>query len=560
MDPLISFVLLLTTAITFASLFQKLSLSRIVGYIAGGVLIFTLVRNTGFSLNLQYSEPFEEIGLILFFFQVGTLLDILDIRKNFSLILSSELVALAIYWASASLLSLVLFSSELGKLILFLLLTNCSSASLITLFSMKHGINSETVKAVTLQASIEDLLQFTILSIILTLGKTSFSLYEVLMSSLKISAAAILIYFATSSILKRISSGGFVQKPTNKFLLALLTSLTVSLIAGGLGLPTFFGAFIAGISFKSSIDVSDIKEMLAGLWELGILFYFSSIGAQLVSVLLNGSWIPILAGGVIFGSLSIIIRSVALSVGGILSGIPLETAVQISFLISTLSENGIIFAGMLGSKGIIPPSFTGVAVIAIITSLLLQYPIAQRSQYLSLKVTKLIPSKMKERLSYISKYYHLSVDLALRVFSISSIFFASLLFISYAIEGIRYIILNMNLSSETITLALSAINATGIVAITILFIFALRSIYRIELRNEGLENKEEQLSKYGRGLGLLLSGIAVFIQLNILKDYIIIIGPNIMRPIDFVIFSIAFIAVLLTLIFGFKYRVSKNNQ
>lgn len=560
MDPLISFVLILTFAVIFASIFQRIKLSRIVGYVVGGMLIFGIVEKIGLSLDLQYSEPFKEIGLILFFFEVGTLLDISEMRMSFSRVISSELLALTIYWVSANFLSILFFSSELEKLILFLFLTNCSTASIVTLFSMKQEERRDIIKLATLQASIEDLVQFTIFSILITLEDSRLSLFGIMTSTLKIAGAAFLIYFVTSTILKKLRGGDFIKKPTNKFILALVFAMSVSLIAGSLGLPTFFGAFIAGISFKSSLGVSEISEMMSGLWELGVLFFFSSIGADVLHVLSNGGWVSILVKGALFGGISVMIRSIALSMGGILSGVPLETAVQLSFLISTLSENGMIFANMLSSKGILSSYITGIAVISVITSLLLQYPIAQKSHLLSLKTTQMIPVSIKDRLTYLSKYYYSSVDLAFKAFSISSYFFASLLIISYLIYGIKYILANMNLSLESLNIILSATNLFGVVTVTVLFIYTLRSIYRLELSEEKETSMMgEELKKYTRGFGVIISIITILIQLNMVKDFFTTIGSQIVQPEEFGIFTIALLVIMLTLIFSIRYKGKENS-
>ena len=561
MDPLLSIVLVMTFAVALASFFQKLKLSRVVGYVIGGLLLFAIAQDAGINLDLQYSEAIKSVGLILFFFEIGTLLDISEMRKNLSRVLSSELVAITIYWISASFLSFLFFSSELEKLVLFLLLTNCSSASMLAILSLKSDMKYDTLKLVILQASIEDLIQFMLFSILVVTGESRLSPYGGLIASLKLSGSAILIYAFINYILGKIKTNIFFQSPTNKFLFALLLAMSVSLAAGWFGMPEYFGAFIAGLAFKSSIGTAEISEMLSSFWELGILFYFSSIGADLVRFFSVGGWLPILIGGVAFGIVSIAIRSFALSVGGILSGVPLETAVENSLFISTMSEDGIIFIGILGSKGIIPPFITGLSVIAVITSLLFQQPVVQRSYILSMKATRVIPESIRKKLSHLSMFYYMSVDLALKAFSISSYFFASLLAITYSMDVARFVFRSMNLSAEVFNVAIAIARMIGLLSITVLYFLAIRSIYKIEANKESPEAKgDEVFNKVRKFMGILISAIAALVQLNILKDAVADLGVNLLKPLESIIFIISVIGILATLIFGFKYKAPGKDE
>ncbi|MGC8753232.1 MAG: hypothetical protein ACP5RO_06900, partial [Fervidicoccaceae archaeon] len=202
----------------------------------------------------------------------------------------------------------------------------------------------------------------------------------------------------------------------------------------------------------------------------------------------------------------------------------------------------------------------GIAVISVITSLLLQYPIAQKSHLLSLKTTQMIPVSIKDRLTYLSKYYYSSVDLAFKAFSISSYFFASLLIISYLIYGVKYILANMNLSLESLNIILSATNLFGVVTVTVLFIYTLRSIYRLELSEEKETSMMgEELKKYTRGFGVIISIITILIQLNMVKDFFTTIGSQIVQPEEFGIFTIALLVIMLTLIFSIRYKGKENS-
>jgi len=553
MDPIISMVLLLTFASSFASLFQRARMSRIVGYVFGGMVLYALTVKLGLSLDLTYSEPLKEVGLILFFFEIGTLLDVSEARKSFSRIVSTELVALTLYWVSASFLSFLLFSSELEKLILFLLLANCSSASIAVLLSSRSSRDEGLVKAVALQASIEDIIQFTIFSLLVTL-KGEFGGVAVLMAAIKVSASAVIIYFALSRVLRSIRGGEFLRDPLNKFLFALLIAMSSSLATGALGLPEFFGAFIAGLAFRSSLGTEEIEGMIAGLWELGILLYFSNVGSDVLGYFSSSSWLFELLAGVLIGALSIPIRSISLSLGGILGGMPLEAAVKNSFVLSSLSENGIIFIGMLGTAGGFAASrLIGVAVAAVMVSLLFQYRIVQSSDELTYKVIAFVPKLLRERLEALSKFYYLSVDLALKAFSTTSLFFAALLLITYSLDAAQLILRSINASPELSFYVLTSLRLLGIIGTAVLFLLTLRRLRNIEFEDEALHAKEsEALRRYRTGAAIVLSIAAVLIQLNILKDFIAGIGGEISEPEELLLIMLGVAGVLVTVVAGAK--------
>ncbi|MEM0292903.1 MAG: cation:proton antiporter [Fervidicoccaceae archaeon] len=552
MDPMLSLIVLLTFTGIFASLFQRIGINRVIGYLFGGIVVYALNQFGKISIDLQYTEPLKQIGLILFFFEVGSMFKISEMKQNFTRVLSAELVALTIYWISASFLSFLLFSSELEKLVLFLLLTNCSTASIVALLSKREF--ESLIPIAAFQTSLEDMIQFFLFSMILTVGSSPLTLQDVVLSLIKLSGSALFLYFLSTRALRRLQGSSFLGNPTNKFLLALLMALLFSTISDAMGLPSFFGAFIAGLSFNASIGKQGIGEMTEGLWELGLLFYFSSIGSELVSILSMESWMFMIGAGIAFGIMSFVIRSVALSVGEMMGGVPLESSVKISFILSTLSENGIIFTEMLGTKGIISPSLTGISITAVISSLLLQSQILSRTEALSSLAIRAVPGPLLEKMAHISKLYYLSVDSALRIFTITSYFFASLLAITYSIDALQAVLQRIepgSLGKNAILIA-SLLRSAGIVAVLIIFFFSMRSLYRLNL--EGRAIGEESLRKLKGAIGILASAIAIAVQANILKDVLSNFGMQIIGPLELIIVFLSIAAIALNIFLAWKYR------
>ncbi|MEM0047249.1 MAG: hypothetical protein QW437_06820, partial [Fervidicoccaceae archaeon] len=65
MDPMLSLIVLLTFTGIFASLFQRIGINRVIGYLFGGIVVYALNQFGKISIDLQYTEPLKQIGLIL---------------------------------------------------------------------------------------------------------------------------------------------------------------------------------------------------------------------------------------------------------------------------------------------------------------------------------------------------------------------------------------------------------------------------------------------------------------------------------------------------------------
>ncbi|AFH42566.1 Na_H_Exchanger domain containing protein [Fervidicoccus fontis Kam940] len=513
LDPLLSVLILLTVSGFIASTFQRFGFGRILGYIFGGIIIAYIALHFHISVDFSYTDALREIGLVLFFFEAGSSISISGLRASFSRVVAIELVSITFIWTLSSIVSFTLGFSQIERLFTFLLLVNCSMVTFYLISSDRGRLGTKIKQIATLQFSMEDIVQFSLFSILFSFSSSNVGIISGFQLFLKIAALSLIMFASAYLILRILSSSALVQEKTNKFILSLAIALGYVSISQYFGLPPLFGAFISGLAFSSTLGAGEIADMLVGMKEIGMLFYFSSLGADIG--LFNS--IKVIKYGIILGMLAVPIRMIGLFIGGILGGVTPENASLISLTLFPIAESGIIFADTLASSGMLASQMVGISTIAVMSTLIVSGAISSRIDTFALKLISFIPLNTRKALDGISKLYFSSIETLVGTFAILTRFVAIVLLVSYLSDMFSLIFQHINLSFSIEIIIRVIIGVLGSSLVLLAFIVTTNSMLRfISKRFNMLSNSSS--GNIGRVFVYLFGGITLVIELQLLYE------------------------------------------
>lgn len=362
--------------------FRRLGLSDIIGYVLGGVAASALMSGLGLDIvgSVTYGEPLSWLGLTLFFFTAGASVGPRGLLEHAHRVLAIELALYAILWFCSGLASWVVGAGHVERTALFVILVNSSTVFLASLLKRGSFVPQRIGERAIVQTCVEDLVQFGLFVQLLVAGgiMTASDPTKAVSQILGIATLGLILFYAFGRLLKHASETGFVDDKENKLVLAVGSVMLFSYLASLLGLPSLFGAFIVGVVFSKHLPLDDVKDVLNGLKSLGLLLYFTSLGARL-HLKLGGHEIAELLGiSVSLGVLILLVRALGLFVVTMLvTGRVLES-IYLALLLAPLSETGMIFADVLSREGVVPGRLVVFSIVITLTTLTLHGIVAPR--------------------------------------------------------------------------------------------------------------------------------------------------------------------------------------
>jgi Kef-type K+ transport system membrane component KefB len=325
-------VLLITIGVAVAWVLRRLGFLTLLGYIFGGV--FTALLSPYIELDvfkiLSYVEPLRWLGLTLFAFDVGASISFREIEKSVHRVAACESILYLFALLSSSIFIYAFSLNPIDRLLIFLVMVNSSTVAIMAVRIISPEISINAI----LQSSIEDVLQFSLLTLLMSIGLSPLDPFKIFTWILRV-AGSILIFLAVGEILlKALSKSRFIANRENKFFISIALALIFASASSILDLPPLFGSFIAGALSAIYLGVDDIYEMLKGVRELGMLIYFVTIGLELSMYIVEGDGLDmyLLLTGISLGVIAIAIRFLGLMFGTALSGSSARESISMALI------------------------------------------------------------------------------------------------------------------------------------------------------------------------------------------------------------------------------------
>ncbi|MBP5516388.1 MAG: cation:proton antiporter [Bacteroidales bacterium] len=544
MPPLfLDLAIILVTAGVITVVFKWLKQPLVLGYIVAGFFIgpyfpwFPAVKDAA---NVHV---WSDIGIVFLMFALGLEFSIKKLKKVGATGAITALTELAIMFLIGSSLGRILGWDSMDCIFLGCMLSISSTTIIIKSFDDLKLKQQKFTSSVTAVLVVEDLIAVLLLVLLSTISVSrNFDGGELALSLVK------LVFF----LIVWFIFGIFLIPTFLRWMRRYMTEETLCVVAVGLcfmmvvfasyvGFSTALGAFVMGAILAETIEADVIHRVITPLKNLFGAVFFVSVGMLVDPEILVEYLVPIL----VIAAAVIIFKSSSATLGVILSGKPLRSAVQCGFCFCQIGEFSFIIAGLGLSFGVINSDIYPIIVsVSIVTTFVTPYMIKAANPFFSFVEPKL-PVRLKEALEkYSNSAKQTSQKVSVRLFLKKQ--FSSILIygvINTAIILLSYTLLKPFLNSffvDEFGEPLFVGNLIGLV-ITLLAItpfvwaVAVRNVNRQKIRML-LESKE-----YSQAVVIPVLLLRYFLALFFIG---LVIGQYIHLAVGFLIILVIFIALM----------------
>ncbi|MCR5709975.1 MAG: cation:proton antiporter [Bacteroidales bacterium] len=361
--------IILIAAGVFTIISKALKQPLILGYIVAGFIVGPHLGLFGIS-STESVEQWSEIGIIFLLFALGLEFSFKKLLKvGSSALITAGCVCVGMF-VLGNVAGHAMGWSSMEAIFLGGLMSMSSTTIIIKAYT-DLGLKNKTYSTLVFGTLVvEDLIAVVLMVLLTTIATANqFAGGEMLMGLAKLLFFLILWFlvgiYVIPSFLK------WARKYLNdEILLLVAIGLCFGMVtlASFAGFSSALGAFVMGSILSETIEGEHIGKLVTSIKDLFGAIFFVSVGMMVDPRVIAGHWLPILIltlvtvfGMTIFGSL-----------GALVSGRGLNTAVHTGFSLAQLGEFSFIIAGLgvsLGvMRGFIYPVVIAVSVITTFTT------------------------------------------------------------------------------------------------------------------------------------------------------------------------------------------------
>ncbi|MGC9148105.1 MAG: cation:proton antiporter [Sulfolobales archaeon] len=379
-------------------LVKRLGVNSLVGFLIGGIFsqylyTYFLGVDPRYLLRDPIVQTLAYIGLVLLGLDIGSEFSIETLRKTLSKVVILEFFSLFIIWVILRVLSEILALDPITISLLFLITINTSTGILYKHLNTLINIERSEYELILAATTIEDLLALLGLSALSSYLLGGYLTFNMIL----VGVGGLLIFLSSSLLIGHMIFKRIIRAIKGDIellgLLCVALAMIYSYLSNLVGLSPFIGAFAAGVVIGSSVDPKSMKYYFTIMRELGLLFYFSSIGL-LISDLPRVS-ITIISLWIFIGFLVMVIKYIGFSVSSWLIGIDLRSAFRYGVYMTSISEFGLIIANELYRNNLVNESLVALASIIFIISSILSSILIRKDMWISNKIYEIVPKWIK---------------------------------------------------------------------------------------------------------------------------------------------------------------------
>ena len=378
-------------------IFKRLRQPLILGYILAGFLasphmtFFPSVRDT------SSIHTWADIGIIFLMFALGLEFSFKKLVKMGTGPIITAVSIILFMMTMGTLIGQTFGWSEMNSLFLGGMLAMSSTTIIYKSFSELGLLQQKFAGRVISVLILEDIFGILLMVVLPALAASNkFEGQELIMSFVKLFFFLILWFVVGIYIVPQIFRS-FNKWLNTETLLVFSVGLCFLMVflAEKAGYSSALGAFLIGSILAETIEAEAIEKVISSVKDLFGAIFFVSVGMLVDPAILLEHWAPIvvivaaiLIGQMIFGT-----------IGYLLSGLPLKTAMQCGFSMAQIGEFSFILASLGITLGVTSDFLYPVVVAAsIITTFLTPYMI-KLSVPAYKRLEKLLPRKVTHRLS-----------------------------------------------------------------------------------------------------------------------------------------------------------------
>lgn len=400
-------VILVTAGFTTV-IFKWLKQPLVLGYIVAGFFIGPYFPWFPAITDVANIHVWSDIGIVFLMFALGLEFSIKKLKKVGTTGAITALTELFVMFLIGSSVGRLLGFESMDCVFLGCMLSISSTTIIIKSFDDLKLKQQKFTSTVTAVLVVEDLVAVLLLVFLSTLSVSKhFDGAELGRSMFKLAFFLIVWFtfgiFLLPSLLKRMR-----KYMTEETLCVVAVGLCFGMVvlADYAGFSTALGAFVMGAILAETIEADAIHRIITPVKNLFGAVFFVSVGMLVDPHILVEYVIPIL----VIAATVVVFKSSAATLGVLLSGKKLKTAVQSGFCFCQIGEFSFIIAALGLSFGVINEDLYPIIVsVSIITTFVTPYMIKAAMPFYD-KLYPKIPQKVKEGLERYSLSAKSSTD------------------------------------------------------------------------------------------------------------------------------------------------------
>ncbi|WP_263417495.1 cation:proton antiporter domain-containing protein [Terriglobus albidus] len=363
------------------ALAQRLSQPRVIGEIAGGILLgpvalgrwMPAVTTMLFApARLSWLELLSNVGLVAFLFLVGAELDLREVAHHVRRVVATTAGSILLPFLVGALLAPILLrhygvaeDARCGFRIFLAVAMSITALPVLARILRDREtagvpVNAEVAQQSLLSAALNDALAWCVLAALLAVLHGGGAVEIVVRLSLLV-AFIVVMMAGVRPMLRRVS----LERPVWTVVLVLLPGIS-AWVTNALGIHLFFGAFLAGICVPSE-RVAGIMERLflvVSAWTLPA--FFALTGLRMRPELFHaGGWSDLL----LVLAAAVLGKIVGGMFGAVVAGTPWSKALRIGVLLNTRGLVELIVLNAGYREGILNAQvFTLLVLMAVVTT------------------------------------------------------------------------------------------------------------------------------------------------------------------------------------------------
>ena len=355
-----------------STVFNKIKLPPLIGYIVAGIVITTVwtVPESG----MEMVDVLSDIGLVMLMFCIGLEINLKKIRKQGLFAIGIVVIQLPIMMIGGIVGGSLLGFDMVQCICLGAILSGSSTAVVLAVLKNQNELDDDHKESLVLILIMEDIGQVTILSIITPIMAThdpSIDLNSLIVMIVSILAFMLFSIFVGLRVVPRTIN--WVSDNVSDEILTLLSvglAFGMALLSVEIGLSMAIGAFLMGMMIAACRKSKEINHRVEPMRDLFMAMFFISIGMQITVSSLIENIGTVIVLYLIFLVLIVLAVFVAFWVlndtarNGFLSAVSLATMGEFAFIIVEEAQG----------YGAVDPSFyTSVVGAALMSMVMLPF-------------------------------------------------------------------------------------------------------------------------------------------------------------------------------------------
>ena len=363
-DMIQDLAVMLLTAGLITILFKKIKQPLILGYILAGFLISPYFPLFFTVEDMDSIDLWSEIGVIILMFHIGLEFNLHKLAKLGGTAIISAIIKMAGVMVTGFGLGIAMGFSSTSSLFLGGMLSISSTAVIQKSFDelgIKHEKYTQLVMGTLV---IEDIVGIFMMVVLSTISVSQSTGGMDLFISLALMVCYLIVWLLLGIYLLPTFLNKVVKLMTDEMIIILSLGLCFGmvLIASALGFSAELGAFLAGSLLAGTIHVEKVEHLTGGIKDMFVSIFFLSVG-MMVDPQAIVDFAPAI---VIITVVAVTAKLIFATLGMLLSGQTLDTAVKSGFSLAPIGEFSFIIAALGVSLGVMDANLYPIIVSAAV--------------------------------------------------------------------------------------------------------------------------------------------------------------------------------------------------